>query len=235
MIPEDAAWAAQLMERRRQVYATYSPVFWKPATGATGLHARYLGALLRDGRNIGLRSERAFLIGQEQGAEYLVDDFALDQGGTWDSDGRDLLAALWDLVRTSTQQLRVVTARADREKVAGLEASGLALDQQWWVKPLASRGQAAPHPAIQVRGAGFSGLFGPAPPVYDPGVPVLRIDPPVHLFQLAELEEWAAALGAVLAILPVPPAAATERELERRQWSVASQWYVGQPGTGPRE
>lgn len=27
----DAAWAAALMERRRQEYARYSPVFWRPA------------------------------------------------------------------------------------------------------------------------------------------------------------------------------------------------------------
>jgi hypothetical protein len=28
MLPADAGWAAELMNQRRQVYATYSPVFW---------------------------------------------------------------------------------------------------------------------------------------------------------------------------------------------------------------
>ena len=43
MMADDAAWAAGLMERRRQVYAGYSPVFWRPRPGAACLHARFLG------------------------------------------------------------------------------------------------------------------------------------------------------------------------------------------------
>jgi len=42
MTEDDAAWAAALMEQRRQVYAGYSPVFWRPRPGITGLHTRFL-------------------------------------------------------------------------------------------------------------------------------------------------------------------------------------------------
>ena len=30
MTADDAGWVAGLMERRRRVYAGYSPVFWRP-------------------------------------------------------------------------------------------------------------------------------------------------------------------------------------------------------------
>jgi hypothetical protein len=43
MTADDVIWAAGLMERRRQVYSGYSPVFWRPRPGVTGLHARFLG------------------------------------------------------------------------------------------------------------------------------------------------------------------------------------------------
>jgi hypothetical protein len=46
MTEDDAAWAAALREQRRQVYAGYSPVFWRPRPGVTGLHTRFLRRLI---------------------------------------------------------------------------------------------------------------------------------------------------------------------------------------------
>ena len=52
---DDAAWAAELMEQRRQVYARYSPVFWRPAQGVTGLHERFLRRQIASPANVALR------------------------------------------------------------------------------------------------------------------------------------------------------------------------------------
>ena len=42
MTGADCEWAAELMQRRREVYAAYSPVFWRPAKDAIAPHARFL-------------------------------------------------------------------------------------------------------------------------------------------------------------------------------------------------
>ncbi len=90
-----ARWAAELMEARRQLYASYSPVFWRPAKDAVDLHARFLARQLEEPTNVGLRTEHAFLIAQLRGEEGFVDDFAVDHEGTWAVDGRELLDAAW--------------------------------------------------------------------------------------------------------------------------------------------
>ncbi len=56
MTADDASWAAGLMERRRQVYAAYSPVFWRPRPGVTGLHARFLGRQIGAAGYVALRT-----------------------------------------------------------------------------------------------------------------------------------------------------------------------------------
>jgi hypothetical protein len=76
---DDAAWAAGLMERRRQLYAGYSPVFWRPRPGVTGPHARFLGRQLSSPGYLALRTEHGFLIGQRRDQEAFVDDFAVER------------------------------------------------------------------------------------------------------------------------------------------------------------
>ncbi len=85
------------------------------------------------------------------------------------------------------------------------------------------------HGERAVEGSGFSGFLGPAPPVYDPGGPVLLVDRVTDGTGTAAIEEGAAALGAVLAVLPVPVGADREAELRAATFTVASAWYVGQP------
>lgn len=80
-----------------------------------------------------------------------------------------------------------------------------------------------------VSGHGFSGHLGPAPPVYDPGGPVLlvhRIEPGVPL---AAMEQEAAGWGAVLAIVPEAPAGPRSGELTAGGYEVASVWFTGVP------
>jgi hypothetical protein len=262
---DDVGWAAELMERRRQVYARYSPVFWRPAANATGLHARFLGRQAGAAGNVALRTDRGFIIAQCRAAEGFVDDFAVDGDDAWATDGAELLLAAAGRLAAEggPDQVRVVTAHADEPKVAMLAGLSLRLVEQWWVREPTAPGTAAPDAAVPgaagaslapaelagpgvagpgvaqsraagpVSGPGFAGIFGPAPPVYDPGGPVLlasRVDADADV---AVIAREAAALGAVLAIAAAPPGTALSRALDQQGWSVASDWYTGRPVPAP--
>jgi hypothetical protein len=230
----DAAWAAELMERRRQEYARYSPVFWRPAAGVTDLHRRFLARVIAHERVIALRSPHAFVICQRRGAEGVVDDFAVQPPGTWADDGAVLLRALAERLAQAggASALRVVTANADRPKVAMLEALSLTLAEQWWVRPL-KPAPAGPEGATvlpeRVDGPGFSGTLTAAPGVYAPGGPVFQTDRIEPDADLAAVERGAARRGAVLAVIPAVPESALAANLRRGGWTVASDWYLGWP------
>jgi GNAT superfamily N-acetyltransferase len=245
MTSGDAAWAAGLMERRRQVYAAYSPVFWRPRPGVTGLHTRFLGRQIGSPGYLALRTGHGFLIGQRRGQEGFVDDFAVDEPASWDGDGAALLLAAWRRwAADGLEAVRVVTAHADEDKCAMLAALTLELAEQWWVRELSpgeheSQGGQVATPG-PVTGTGFSGLLGPAPPVYDPGGPVLLVaelaaGADLAGADLAGVEREAAGMGAVLLIVPAAPASARAAAIARRPgWSVASDWYLGRPGARTR-
>ncbi len=103
---------------------------------------------------------------------------------------------------------------------------------QWWVKPVETTRRAAG--SGRVEGAGFSGLLGPAPPVYDPGGPVLLAEHLEPGVELAAFEREAAGLGAVLVVVPAPPGDQREQEFRQRSWTAASQWFVGKPRHKPQ-
>jgi hypothetical protein len=251
MTEDDASWAAALMERRRQVYASYSPVFWRPRPGVTGFHARFLRRLISAPDHVALRGEHGFIIGQRRSGQGFVDDFAVEQTGSWDTDGAELLLAAWQRLSASgCTTMRVVTANADTAKSGMLRGLSLRLAEQWWVheltpanrataaQPPANRATAAQPPANQaasgrVSGTGFSGTLGPAPPVYDPGGPVLLADSLDAGADLGMAGREASVLGAVLLIVPAAPGTPRSAELDRTPgWNAASDWYDGQPSKG---
>ena len=84
-------------------------------------------------------------------------------------------------------------------------------------------------PPERIEGPGFSGLFGPPPPVYDPGGPVLLADRVTAEVDLAVLAAEATRRGAVLLVVPAAPGSAHARELAGRGWAGASDWYFGPP------
>ena len=228
LLAEDCGWAAQLMERRRQVYARYSPVFWRPARGATKGHANFLAEKVSRGGAVALRTGRGFLIADLRGTEGVIDDFAVEADDDWAEDGVALLCSAWPaLAARGAETLRVVIAAADEPKAAMLWALSLEPVEQWWVKPVDPA--ATPAASGRVEGSGFSGILGPAPPVYDPGGPVLLVDRVADGTKAAAIEEGATASGAVLAIVPVRVGAEREAELRDAAFTVASAWFLGQP------
>ena len=137
--------------------------------------------------------------------------------------------------------MRVVTAHADEVKCAMLATLSLDLAEQWWVRELEPAGQGGPAseadpagqagPAGSVTGTGFAGRLVPAPPVYDPGGPVLDVSDLADDADLARVEREAAGLGAVLLVLPAAPGSRwSDRVADLPGWTVASDWYLGRPG-----
>jgi hypothetical protein len=226
---DEALWAASIMEHRRQEYAVYSPVFWRPAKNVIDLHAQFLRGLICSTTTMALRTDDGFIICQCRGDEGFVDDFALQQPGSWMADGAALLLAVAERLRAVDHPavLRVATAHADQLKASMLESLSLRLVEQWWVREL----QPAAEPAEpgRITGPGFSGVFGPTPPVYDPGGLVFVAEHIEADAQISVIEHHAAAIGAVLAIVPAAPGTIHARELQQHEWTVAPDWYLGSP------
>ena len=76
----------------------------------------------------------------------------------------------------------------------------------------------------RIDGPGFSALFGPAPPVYDPGGPVLSADDVADGADAASLAAEAIRRGAVLLVVPAVPGTARAREVSGPGWQLASDW-----------
>ena len=112
--------------------------------------------------------------------------------------------------------MRVVTAHADEAKARLLARLSLSVTEQWWVRAVAPDGP--PSAPGRVRGPGFSGLLTPAPPVYDPGGPVFYADRMTPGTLAAEVEQAAAAHGAVVAVVPAAPGTERARELSAGGW-----------------
>ncbi len=231
MTAADTQFAAALMERRRREYVRYSPVFWRPAEGVVGLHERYLRGRISAETTVALRTAHGFIICERRRLEGFVDDFAIEPPGTWDSDGAALLLAAAERLAVvyGVAAVRVVTGHADRPKAGMLANLSLTLAEQWWVRELLpARPAAAPG---RISGPGFSGILGPAPDVYDPGGLVFQNQPAGEHADFDAIEQGAAACGAVLAVIAVAPDPARTRELRQKNWSVASDWYVGTPAS----
>lgn len=137
---------------RREQYARYQPLFWRPATDAHEKHRSYLASLVASGQVITLVSEQAgqltgLLIAtlnpappvyDPGGLTCLVDDFVVAPDTRWLTTGVHLLrAGLAEARRRGAAQAVVVTAHLDRPKRQALRACGLEAASEWWVTPQA--------------------------------------------------------------------------------------------------
>jgi len=140
---------------RREQYARYQPLFWRPATGAAERHRAYLGRLVDSDQVITLVGEEdgqftGFLIAELKpappvydpgGLSCVIDDFAVASPDRWPTTGVGLLrAALAEAGQRGAVQAVVVTAHLDEPKRQALRASGLEIASEWWVTPRGLRG-----------------------------------------------------------------------------------------------
>lgn len=135
---------------RREQYARYQPLFWRPAAGAHDKHRPHLASLVASSEAITLVSEDAgqltgFLIAtlnpappvyDPGGPTCLIDDFMVDPAAKWPTTGAALLrAGLAEASRHGAVQAVVVTGHLDQLKRQALRACGLEIASEWWVTP----------------------------------------------------------------------------------------------------
>ena len=226
----DAGWMAELMARRRAEYETYSPTFWRRAVGVEELHASFLRRTIGQSQNIAMRVERGFITAVPRAGQFYADDFALDDEATWESDGRTLVLAAWtEAKQRGATALRVVTAARDVPKVAMLRNAGMVVSERWWVRALDVDPPGTVYEGT-ITGDGFAAVMSAAPPVYDPGGPVVLITAFRDAASLRMAELKAMNSGVVLSILPIAAGSLPHEQAARNGgYEVASEFYVGQP------
>jgi GNAT superfamily N-acetyltransferase len=148
--PGDVQAMTALAGLRREQYARYQPLFWRPAAVAIEQHRAYLGRLVASDEVITLVSEEdgeltGFLIAMLKPAPPVydpggpscdIDDFVVTPAARWPTTGVRLLrAALAEARRRGAVQAVVVTAHLDEPKREALRACGLEVASEWWVTP----------------------------------------------------------------------------------------------------
>jgi len=285
---DDAEAIADVAEAKRALYASYSPLFWRPHPEGRASHLRYVRRKLAnqvvfvhedDGIVDAYGGGELFPVPAVFGAAgpvCVVDGFAT-RPELWPTAGAALLDAIVAAAADAGASLvAVVSGRDDAPKCAMLERAGLTADSGWHIRerdraPAASLSagvrpaepgdtpalldlalsRLAPYQRYQptflkqadatigaVRDAngridGFAiGTLETAPPVYDPGGPVLLVgdflaeqtDGAALLEGISQLGE---AQGAVLTAVVAGEADATRRQLlAARGFRQASRWYV---------
>jgi len=154
-VQADVPAMTALASIRRDQYARYQPLFWRPAAATPDKHRTYLGSLVTRDEIITLVSEEAgqltgFLIAtldpappvyDPGGLTCQIDDFVVTPATKWPTTGVRLLrAGLAQAGQRGAVQAVVVTAHLDQPKRQALRACGLELASEWWVTP-----QALPH------------------------------------------------------------------------------------------
>jgi hypothetical protein len=157
----DVAAMTGLAASRREQYARYQPVFWRPAAGARDGHRTYLAGLVTDSQVITLVSEEdsqvtGFLIAtlapaprvyDPGGLTCQIDDFTVAHPEKWTTTGPALLrAGLAEAARRGAVQAVVVTAHLDHPKRQALRSCGLEIASEWWVTPHLQAEPSRPHP-----------------------------------------------------------------------------------------
>lgn len=149
-VQADVAAMSDLAASRREQYARYQPVFWRPAAGGRDKHRNYLAGLVADSLVITLVSEEdtqvtGFLIAtlvsappvyDPGGLTCQIDDFTVAHDEKWTATGPALLTAgLAEAARRGAVQAVVVTAHLDHLKRQALRSCGLEVASEWWVTP----------------------------------------------------------------------------------------------------
>jgi ribosomal protein S18 acetylase RimI-like enzyme len=234
----DVTRMAELAEAKRQHYRDHATPFQRPALNGREAHEAFLPKLLEwEGFTVLVHDSAdgvdGFVVARfgsapppyGDGSLFHIDDFALADAASWPTVGRALLGEVMRRAEVAGIETAIVVSgppSIDKPKAAFLRACGLRVDAEWRVKSLTPTSDELPA------SEGFDVAVGPAPPVYDPGgltALALRIDEPEAVVRF---EEFAAASKAVVAIVPVRTSNEKLRtELDRRDFSVASEWYVG--------
>lgn len=148
---DDVSRMLDLAEQRRQEYAHYQPVFWKPATDAREKQSAWFAQLVQRENIVTLVYERdgeviGFVIANfvpsppvydVPGLTCSVDDFCVAAHEDWLHYGRKLLEAVMEEAKQrGAAQIVVVCAHLDHDKRSMLSDAGLTIASEWYTIPL---------------------------------------------------------------------------------------------------
>lgn len=207
MTGADLDWLVAATRARREALVPHAPRFWRPAADATTRQAAFLAHLLESPAVLSVRTPGGYLIAFQRGPVRVVDDLDVTPQGSWTRDG----VALLRHAQRVHGALRVVVPVAEVERYDAVRSLGLRAVEHWWHRDLpapASDGStqepAVGDPAMSVEQA--SGRLVAAPPVYDPGGPLLVVTEAASGSALGALETAAARRGARVAVATQDPA-----------------------------
>lgn len=151
-VENDVPTMVELSDQRRQRYAQYQPVFWRPAADARERHEPFLRDLLARDNAIVRVHERGdgiidgFILAMlvpappvydPGGLTCSIDDFCLADAADWESIGRRLLDDVMAQAKVrGASQVVVVCGHLDQPKRAMLAAADLSIASEWYVRPL---------------------------------------------------------------------------------------------------
>lgn len=222
---DDLDWVVELTRERRERLAPHAPRFWRPAADATERHRAFLTRLVAEAGAVTLRTEHGYLIGVERAGRLVVDDMVVDPPEHWSTEGIRLL----EQARTSGP-LRLVVPAHESERLDAALDLGLEPAEVWWhrdLEPPTGLNVVSEDPDVSVAGA--VGQLVPAPPVYDPGGPVLLVTSVGSAEALDRIQQSAARRGATVAVVTQDPADTATAALLADGGFVVTTYFFTQP------
>lgn len=222
---DDLDWVVDVTRRRRERLVPHAPRFWRPAADATERHRAFLAHLVADDDALTLRTEHGYLIAVERAGRLVVDDMVVDPPEHWATEGLRLLERAG-----STGRLRFVVPAAERERMDAALDLGLEPAEVWWhrdLEPPTGLNVVSEDPAMSVEGA--AGQLVPAPPVYDPGGPVLLVTSVESADALTRIQQSAARRGATVAVVTQDPADTATAALLVESGFVVTTYFLAAP------
>jgi hypothetical protein len=199
---DDLDWAVELTRERRERLAPHAPRFWRPAADATERHRAFLAHLIDDAATLCLRSEHGYLVALNPGDYLLVDDMVVEPAEHWADEGVAMLRQV-----AALSPVRFVVPAFESERLDAALDLGLEPAEIWWhrdLEPGTGLNVVSEDPRLSV--AGVEARLVPAPPVYDPGGPILLATSVDSVDALRGAEQSAARRGATVSVVTQQPA-----------------------------
>lgn len=201
MTMSDIEWAVGLLARRRAALVPHAPVYWRPSADALERHRAYLAYLIGDGQGFGFRTDEALMIAARGPHGWTVDD-AWAPPDRWEYDG----LVLWTRTAAkfgTAELVRFVCPVFEPERASFARNRGFVLANSWWhatIETSTSPGDRVTEPRVR----GSRATLVPAPPVYDPGGPILFLQEVHDLAAIDRSRKAAFRCGSPLVVVDQP-------------------------------
>lgn len=206
---QDVDWVVAETSERRRSLVRHAPRFWNPAADAMQRHREFLAQLISDPDVVSLRTDHAYLIAVRRGQLWLVDDMVVTPPERWGTEGVELLGAVLGLC----ERIRFVVPAFESHRLDAARSVGLLPAECWWHRDIGPSEESGITEDSTLRVDGAEGRLVPAPPVYDPGGPVLLVTDVESASALRDIETLASSRGSRVSVVSQEPADAARATL----------------------